>query len=186
MLKKPKQPKSINFLDSLSSPNDLAANAYIWLVQIGKYMLIFVQLIVLAVFISRFVVDRRNNDLTEEINNKVLLLSNENWRKNSILFGNYQNLLSDVAKIRETQEINSTKVSELVSGVPSSMEIESFSLNEGRVSFQISAYNLDTVNSYEAALKNNPDYYDVRVSISKDSSDIKVRVTFNLFETVAK
>ena len=113
MFKKDKEPKSVNFLDAIYSPNDIFANAYIWLVEIGKYLLIAVQVVVLATFFWRFFVDRKNNDLTEEINNKVVLLSNESWRKNAILFDNYQTLLGDINTINNEQEINSTKVSEL-------------------------------------------------------------------------
>jgi hypothetical protein len=181
MFKTDKQPKSINFLDALYSPNDLWANAYVWLVNIGKYLLIFVQVVVLIVFFSRFVLDRKNNDLTEEINNKVVLLSNENWKKNSALFENYQSLLLDSKKVREGQQINSTVVSELINGVPSSLKLENFTFNEGKVSFHLTTSNLDAVNNYESALKNNPNYYDVRFSISKDRTEVSVRVTFNLY-----
>jgi hypothetical protein len=186
MFKSDKQPKSINFLDALYSPNDLWSNAYVWLVNIGKYLLIAVQVVVLGVFFSRFVLDRKNNDLTEDINNKVVLLSNENWKKNSILFENYQTLLLDTKKVREGQEVNSTAVSELLSGIPSSLSLENFSFNEGRVSFHLVTSNLDSVKNYESALKNNPNYYDVKFAISKDKTDVSVRVTFNLYPTEDK
>lgn len=181
MFKKEKQPKSINFLDAVYSPKDIFANAYVWLVEIGKYLLIVVQVVVLAVFFWRFFVDRTNNDLTEEINSKVVLLSNESWRRNAILFGNYQTLLGDIETIRGEQEINSTKVSELINGVPSMLTLQSFSFNEGRVSFLLKTLNLDAVNNFENTLKNNPDYHDIRFSINKEDSDITVRVSFTLY-----
>ncbi len=181
MFQSEKQPKSINFLDALYSPTDLWANAYVWLVNIGKYMLIAVEVVVLIVFFSRFILDRKNNDLTEEVNNKVVLLSNENWKKNAALFENYQYLLLDAKRIREGQDTNSTLISELISGVPSSLDLENFSFNEGKVAFHIKTSNLDAVKNYESALKNRADYYDVKFSINKDSTDISVRVTFNLY-----
>lgn len=181
MFQSEKQPQSINFLEAIYSPSDVWSNAYVWLVNIGKYMLISVEIVVLAVFFSRFVLDRKNNDLTEEVNNKVILLSNENWKKNSILFENYQSLFLDVKKVREGQSVNSTVISELISGVPSSLKLENFSYSEGKVSFYLTTSNLDAVKNYESALKNNPSYYDVRFSISKDKSDVSVRVTFNLY-----
>jgi hypothetical protein len=186
MFKREQQPKSVNFLDAIYSPDDIFADAYIWLVQIGKYLFLLVQLIVLAVFISRFFVDRKNNDLTEEVNNKVVLLSNESWKKNAILFDNYQILLGDIGGVRGKQDINSTKISELTSGVPPLLLLESFSFNEGRVSFYLKTLNLDAVKNYESTLKNNPDYHDVRFNINKEDSDISVRVTFNLFPTEDK
>jgi hypothetical protein len=175
-----KQPKSINFLDALNSPSDVWSNLYVWLVNIGKYMLIFVELIVLAVFFTRFVVDKRNNDLTEDINDKVILLSNETWKKNAVVFANYQDLLLDAKKINSGQDINSTKISELISGIPSSLNLENFSYSEGNISFHIVTANLDAVKNYESALKNNPNYHNVKFSISKDSSEVSVRVTFSL------
>ena len=186
MFQSEKQPQSINFLEAIYSPSDVWSNAYVWLVNIGKYMLIAVEVVVLGVFFSRFVLDRKNNDLTEEVNNKVVLLSNENWKKNSILFENYQALFLDAKKIREGQSINSTIVSELISGIPSSLNLENLSYNEGRVSFYLTTSNLDAVKNYESALKNNPNYYDVKFSISKDKSDVSVRVSFNLYPTKDK
>jgi hypothetical protein len=181
MFKKEKQPKSINFLDAIYSSTDIWSNAYVWLVNIGKYLLIGVQIIVLGVFFSRFILDRKNNDLTDEINNKVVLLSNESWKRNAILYDNYQTLLVEARTVREGQKISSVEISELVSGVPRTLSLENLSYNEGKISLHVTSSNLSTVNNYESALKNNPNYHDVRFSITKEDADISVRITFNLF-----
>lgn len=180
MFRKEKQPKSINFLEAVYASSDFLDNAYIWLVTIGKYLLIVVQIIALGVFFSRFILDRRNNDLTEEINSKVVLLSNESWRRNAILFDNYQILFSDVKAIKDGQDINSREISELLSGVPRNLDLESFSYRDGSVSIRISSLNLNDVKNYESALKNNPDYEDVRFSITKEQGLLSVGVSFNL------
>ncbi len=183
MFGKKEQPKSINFLETLYASSDIWSNAYIWIVNVGKYLLIAVEVVVLGVFFSRFVLDRKNNDLTEEINNKVVLLSNENWKKNAILFDNYQILLTNVKEIKTGQDLNSNEISELISGIPASFNLQSFSYDQGRVSLHITSSNLDTVKNYESALKGNPGYYDVRFTITKEDAEISVRVTFNLFPT---
>ena len=180
MFQKEKQPKSINFLDTLYDPSDVWSNAYIWLISIGKYLLIGVQIIVLGVFFSRFVLDRKNNDLTEEINNKVVLLSNDTWKRNAFLFENYQILLGDIKNIREGQTINSLQIRELISGVPSSLVLEGLSFSEKRVSLRLSSNNLNSVKDYESALKNNPMYEDVKFSITKEDAEISVGVSFYL------
>lgn len=181
MFKSEKQPQSIDFLQPVYSPTDIWSNAYIWLSEVGKYLLIAVEVVVLGVFLSRFIMDKRNNDLTEEVNSKVTLLSNDTWKNNAVLFDNYQSLLLDVRKIRENQEINSAAISELINGVPSSLKIKNFSFSRGKVSFLFTANNLDAIKNYEAALKNNTDYHDVKFSITKDSNEINVRVTFSLY-----
>jgi len=180
MFQKEKQPKSINFLETLYDPTDLWSNAYIWLFSIGKYLLIGVQIIVLGVFFARFVLDGKNNDLTEEINNKVVLLSNDTWKRNAFLFENYQVLLGDIKNIREGQTINSLQIRELISGVPDTLTLEGLSFSEGRVSLRLSSNNLNSVKDYESSLKNNSMYEDVRFSITKEGAEISVGVSFYL------
>lgn len=182
MFRKNKDPQSINFLDTIYANTDIWGNMYLWLVNIGKYLLIGVQIVVLGVFFSRFILDRRNNDLAKEINNKVVLLSNESWQRNATLFENYQTLFSDVALIRDGQEIHSDRVSQLLSGIPRTLNLRSFSYLEGRVSLNISSISMDPVRSYETALKNDPDLEDVRFRITKDEATINVGVSFNLKE----
>lgn len=182
MFQKEKQPKSINFLETLYDPSDVWSNAYIWLVSIGKYLLIGVQVIVLGVFFSRFVLDRKNNDLTEEINNKIVLLSNETWKRNAFLFENYQVLLSDISSIKDGQTINSLQIRELISGIPGSFVLEGLSFSERRVSLRLSSNNLNSVKDYESALKNNPLYDEVKFSITKEDAEISVGVSFYLNE----
>ena len=175
-----KQPQSINFLEPVYSPTDVWANAYVWLVSVGKYLLIVVEIVVLGVFASRFVLDKQNNDLTEDINNKVELLSNDSWEQNAILFENYQTLFADVKKVSNGQNITSTTVSELISGVPSTLNVETFSYSNGKVSLYITSTNMEAVKNYETALRNNPGYSDVKFTISKENSNLDVRITFNL------
>lgn len=177
-----KQPKSIDFLQPVYSPTDIWSTAYIWLTNVGKYLLIGVEIIVLAVFFSRFIYDKQNNDLTDDVNSKVTLLSNNTWQKNASLYENYQVLLSDMKKVRTGQAVNSTEINELISGIPSSIQLLSFSYTWERVSFRLSSNSLDAVKNYEAALKNNPDYYDVTFSITKENSTVNVSVSFYLVQ----
>lgn len=180
MLDSSKQPKSINFLQPVYSPNDLWSNAYLWLVKVGKNLLIVVELVVLIVFGSRFVLDKTNNDLTEDINDKITILSNDSWKKNAALYSNYQLLFTDMRKVREDQEINSTDVSALLEGVPSTLNIDTFSLSENRVNFFLASTSFDSVKNYETALRNNPNYSDVKFAINKEGSDLDIRVSFTL------
>jgi len=175
--------KSINFLDPVASPGDVWENAYVWLFNIGKYLLLVVEIVVLGVFFARFILDRTNNDLTESINDKVTLLSNEAWTQNAVKFENYQKLLIDAKRIREGQEQKSSIVSEILSGVPSALHLKTFSLSERRVSLHIVSSSLGTVKNYEFALKQNIKYSDVSFNITKKSETYEVRVSFQVKES---
>lgn len=175
-----KQPKAINLLDPVYAPHDAFSSAYDWLVNIGKYLLIFVEIIVLGVFFSRFILDRRNNNLTEEIGGQVSLLRTEPWRTNNIVYANYQKLLSDMKTVKNGQKINSSVVSEIMSGIPVTLSLRSFSLNMDKVSLSFSASSLEEIKIYESSLKENHRYSDVSFNISKEGAEILVNVLFNL------
>lgn len=175
-----KQPKAINLLDPVYSPHDTFSKAYDWMVNIGKYLLIFVEIIVLGVFFSRFILDRQNNNLTEELESQIALLRTEPWKTNNILFSNYQTLLSDVKIIKNGQRQSSSVVSEIISGIPTTLSLKSFSLNEEKVSLYLTTSSLEEVKIYESSLKENNRYSDVSFSISKEDAEISVSVRFNL------
>jgi hypothetical protein len=184
MLKRKTKRKFINLLNPVYSPNEGFVKVYEWLTSVGKYMLIVVEIVALAVFMSRFILDKENNDLTEEINSKISVLSTEPWRSNNIFYENYHKLISDVSVVSSKQELNSNVVSEIISSVPLTLHLQTFSLNGGRVSLTFSASNLNDVRIYESALKSNQLYDDVTFGISKEESEIQVNVTFNIKETV--
>lgn len=180
MFKSKKQPKSIDFLKPVYSPTDAWSTAYDWMINIGKYLLIGVEIVVLGVFFSRFILDKQSNDLTDDLNAKVVLLSNDAWKKNSALYSNYQVLLNDIKLTSNSQKINSTAISELISGIPSSLHLVSFSFAVENVSLRLTASNISAITDYEASLKNNPDYKDVKFNISKDNDTLNVSVNFSI------
>jgi len=177
-----KERKSINLLDPIIASGDVWNNAYIWLFNVGKYLLLVVEIIVLGVFFARFILDEKNNDLTESINDKVVLLSNEAWTQNTTKFENFQGLLVDVGKVREGQEIQSSIVSEVLSGVPSILHLETFSLVDNRLSLHIVSTSLSTIKSYEFSLKQNINYENVTFNITKKAGRYEVNISFQIIE----
>ncbi len=177
-----KERKSINFLDPIATSKDVWGSAYIWLFNIGKYLLLVVEVIVLGVFFARFVLDKKNNDLTESINDKVVLLSNDAWTQNAAKFENFQKLLVDIGKVREGQELKSSTVSEILSGIPTALHLETFSLSGSRVSLHITSTSLGTVEDYEFSLKQNINYTGVTFNIAKKAETYEVRVSFQIKE----
>lgn len=175
-----KNKNSINLIDPVYTENDAFAKAYEWMVTIGKYLLIFVEMIVLGVFFSRFFLDKKRIDLNEEVESQIQLLRTEPWVSNNILFSRYQKLLKDVGTVKNGQQINSSVVSEIVSGIPITLTLKGFTLNESKVSMSFMASSLEEVKIYESALKENERYSDVSFSIQKEDAEISVGVSFNI------
>ncbi len=179
MFKTKEEAKSINLLEPVGSGESVGRISISWLTTIGKWMLIIVEIISLAAFGYRFVMDGKNNDLTEQINSQVSTLENATWKKSIVRYGNYQTLLTDVKTVRNKQEINSNLISEVINGVPLTLNVESISINNGKVSLSIKTTDFNALRSYEENLKNNTYYSDVRVNINMKDVEYDVSISFN-------
>jgi hypothetical protein len=173
-------PKSINFMQPVTRPNDVWANAYEWMFEVGKYMLIVVEIIALGVFIARFIIDEKSNDLTRDINDQVTVLSSGDWQQDSITHENLQNLLADIQNISRSQTINSTVINEIRDGIPYGLQVETFSFSNGRVSLNMQTTDFQAFKNYESAIKNNSDYENVSFNTTKENSIYDIRVSFTV------
>ncbi|MCD4756026.1 hypothetical protein K8R20_00170 [bacterium] len=180
MIGKEDLPKSINFLQPVLRPRDIWSNAYQWMFQVGKYMLIAVELVALGVFVSRFILDEKNTDLTKDINTQVTMLSGGNWKQDSITYENLQGLLLDVQKIDKGQKINSVIINEVRDGIPIGVNLETFAFSNGRVSINMKTTDFKAFRDYESAIKSNSDYEKVSFNTTKNGSIYDIRVNFTI------
>lgn len=178
MLNSKDQTKSINFLEPVGSSDSVGRTSFYWLTTVGKYMLIGVQAIVLCAFGFRLIRDGRNNDLADEINRQVGVLENETWKKNVIKYENLQNLLEDIKGVKDNQDINSSIISEVISGIPITINAENLSINNKRVSLSLKTADFQALKAYEDSLKNNTYYSEVRFNISLEGAEYEVGVNF--------
>lgn len=175
--------RTINLLDPMGPPSDAWTAAYNWVTKIGRYILVSIEIIVLVVFFARFFLDRINNDLTEEINDKVEILSNQTLREDELKYRNLHLIFSDINKLNEGQKINSTEVSAVLSNVPSNLSLDKFAFTAGRFSLTLLSTDFEAIKDYEFSLRQNPKYSDVSLTVSKSgqtSSEIEVAVSFTL------
>ena len=173
-------PKSINFLDPVAGPADVWAHAYQWMFEVGKYMLIVVEIIALGVFLARFVLDEKNNDLTRDINDQVALLSGGSWQQDSITYENIQGLLADVGRISQGQKINSVIIDEIRDGIPSALRVKNFSFSNGRINLALETTDFKSFKDYESAIKSNPSYENVSFTVVKNNTIFDISVNFSI------
>jgi Tfp pilus assembly protein PilN len=183
MFGKENDSKSINFLDNSGISSDVWAQAYEWMFSVGKYMLIAVEILALGVFISRFILDEKSNDLSKDINDKVAILAGSNWQQDSITYENIQTLLGDIQKIEDGQDINSVLINEIYNGIPGSLNLLSFSFNNGRISLDLETTNFRALKDYEAALKSNDNYENVIFKLTKTDSKYEITINFSIVES---
>lgn len=181
--------KTIDLLNPINPPADLWTSIYNWVFNVGRYILVGVEAMLLIVFFSRFVMDEISNDLTSEINDKVNLLSNAQFRSQEIKYRNIHSLLSDVKILESKQVINSSIIAEITSGVPGKLTLETFSFNNDKVSLNMKTTDLKVVKDYEFSLRQNSKIKDVVVTLSKtgtNTSVVDVSITFNMVSETKK
>lgn len=182
MFGKKENPKSIDLLQSVDNPSNIWGHAYQWMFEVGKYMLIVVEILVLGVFMSRFVLDRKRNKLTEDINDQVTLLSGSSWQQDSITYENIQTLLVDVNKVSQEQPINSIIINEVRDGIPNALQVLSFSFSNKKVRLNLETTNFKAFKDYESALKNNENYQGVTFKVTKNDTVYDITVNFSVSE----
>lgn len=179
---------TINLLDPIGSPNDAWTVAYEWVFKVGRYLLVVIEVLVLGVFFARFVLDKKNNDLTEEINDKVEILSNETFKNNEVLFGNLHMLFNDIQTLDEDQPKYSQEVATIISSIPDGLTLEGFSFSTKRVTLSLIGSDFGIIKDYEFSLRQNTSKYsEVLFNISKsgrEGVDIEVGVSFVLTELI--
>jgi len=71
--------KTFNLFFSYNADIPFVDKLYKWVISVGRYIVIGVEMVVLAAFIGRFFLDQSVNDLSDKIStNNTLLISNKN------------------------------------------------------------------------------------------------------------
>lgn len=177
-----KIPKAINLLEPMTAPDDVWTGMYNWIFDVGKYLLVGVQVVVLGVFFSRFILDRINNDLTEDINDQVVTLDKPFFKQGEIRYNNILDLSYDIDQAQQTQNKNATDIGGIISSIPREIELKRFTYSDGNVNLSLESADLEAIKDYENKLGTSPLYSDVKVSLTKSGfeSEVEFTVSFKI------
>ncbi len=178
-----KLPNSINLLEPVFAPDDVWDKLYFWVFNVGKYIFVGVEVVVLIVFISRFLIDKKNNDLSRTINQRLDLLSEDFYKESEIKFQNLHSLLQDMRVSTEDQVLNSKVIGSVIDSLPSNLRLERFSFSDCQVSLTFTATEFASITAFERMLDENPSYTDVNVRLNQTgdvSSDIDFIVSYKI------
>lgn len=160
-----KLPKSINLIETINAPGDTFTIFYEWTFTIGKYLLIFVQIMVIVVFVVRLTVDRINNDLTNDINNQVEILLQSDIRENEGRYRNFQTFFKDLDDLDAKQVKHARTIISTLDNIPSDITLEAYSFNNKRINSTFVTNSLENAHRYENFLKQSPEYSNVSISL---------------------
>lgn len=169
MGKKPVQ--SVNLLEPMLPPQGALTMLYNWVFNVGRVLLVIVQIVVIGVFIFRLDVDRVNNDLTRDINDKIAILGNSEIREEEHLYRKVQSFFYEIDDLDKYQHRNARTIVSILDSLPSDIYIDTISFTNHRVSTEFYVEDFESAWSYETFLKQHPNYYDVNFVLERTGSD---------------
>jgi Tfp pilus assembly protein PilN len=86
--------------------------------------------------------------------------------------------LGDIERIEKGQKQNSVVIEEIRNSIPYGLQVQTFSFMNGRVSLSLQTTDFKAFKDYESALKNSPNYEDVKVNVTKTESVYDIRISF--------
>lgn len=131
-----------------------------WALSVGRYIVIFTELIVILSFITRFNLDRQVTDLNETINQKKVII--ESFGE---LETNVRMLQAKTDAYRQIkQQSNIADIFPVLSRItPQNIKLEELQIKPGKIAFRGTAATQGTFNTLVTNMELSPEFAEVRV-----------------------
>lgn len=177
--------KEISLLPDSENINSLSSRALHWTATVGRFIIVFTELIVIVAFLSRFWLDRKSADLSEVIRQqKAILDSTALFEKD---FNIVQQKLQIIKDHYKSMPQYQQKLATLSESTPPDIIFESLSISKdtkiNRVIAYATTYALkeDSIVDFLTNLTVNPDISTVDIqSIEKKSRENRYLINLNL------
>ncbi|MBN2101102.1 PilN domain-containing protein [Candidatus Dojkabacteria bacterium] len=167
MPKKP--PKSLNLLEPAAAPQSTWDKIYEWVFNIGRYLMVGVEIVVLIAFASRFILDRQNNDLKESIDAKVSIIKAQTEVEKEIR--GVQTTLDNISVIIRSQVSGAERFDNVFSNIPDEVQVDNLAMDQESVNMTCRAPNFDAVKELEDNFKLDSNFNDLNLSLSKSGQE---------------
>lgn len=130
--RKPGPEININLLPSEGSKGT-ASEAVHWLLTIGRYLIIFTEIVALAIFVLSIILSAEKNALKEDI--RTLgdqVTAQESFEKE---FRQVTNQISEIKRLYGSRSPSNIVLAEFLNLLPEGMKIDKLELNEEKVTF---------------------------------------------------
>ena len=175
---KPQPPRTLNLLQEAEKPVGTWDKIYMWVFNVGRYLIIVIEIVVLLGFAARFTLDRKNNDLKDNIAVKVNMVKAQSQVEAELR--RVQSTLDNFSQLIDDQTVMSKRMGKILDLIPSEITLESFSINQSTISIQCTAPTYQIAQKFEDDLRNDDAYESVRVTVEKGGSDEVILFTASI------
>ena len=149
-----------------------------WLLSTFRIIVIFTEVIVMGVFLSRFWLDAKANDLNESIRKNQAILATTTDFENE--FRDIQEKLETYSKISSMATNTSLYVSKISSNLPTDVYINSFQITEETIQIKGNSVSESAIAQFVINMKNDKDFSNVALLGTNTSQQDKSSIIFNV------
>lgn len=170
---------NIDILRPQSEPKKIAVKLIHWILSAGRYLIVFVEILVLAAFVSRFKLDNDISETQEEIDLKVPFI--QSLKGNENLIRKFQFQLSSIKELKPNRPDFIHIINKTAAQTPEGITLSNmtFSNTSGKVSLKLTgtAQNNDQLVIFIYGLKSDSTFSGVSLgSVSLDQSIINFSI----------
>jgi len=148
-----------------------------WALSVGRYIVIFTELVVIASFATRFVLDRQVTNLNLSINDKKMAIESYGDLEERFLFTQQQ--IIDFKQLK--QESNLVEVFPLLNEIiPSNVVLDSLTINSDSVIFTGSALSQTALNVLVNNVQLSPNFSNVNIGKIESRGENAQGVIFDM------
>ncbi|KPJ70336.1 hypothetical protein AMJ51_02260 [Microgenomates bacterium DG_75] len=155
-----------------------------WLLTVGRYIVIFTELIVILAFLSRFKLDHDLTDLYKQIENKQAIIQNSAEFETEFRF--LQKRLSTIQGLREEQLKTAQLMEEISALTPIDVSFSDLSVTGDKASFTASALSEAGLATFINNLKKSTRFTDLNIGSLSLGEGKGVGISFTLKSQITK
>ncbi len=150
-LKTRKKEKQINLLPQDKLSTTIIGRMVVWFLSTFRILVITIEILVVSAFLSRFWLDSKNTDLTEELKQKEVQI--KAMRSTEEQIKELQQKTEIISQIISTQKQPSILVKEIVPQIPPEVSLSSINISDGKISLSGVSENEISISQFIANLQ---------------------------------
>ncbi len=165
---KPHTAINVNLLPKDPFSDSIFGKLLNWTLSVGRYIVVFTEVIVILTFLSRFTLDRQLTDLNESILKKQSLL--ESYSSLETTVRGIQNKAQFISTIKAATDIPNT-LDYLLANFPQDILFDSIDINQDNFVVVGRAFSQQSLSQFVNFLKSNPNFQEVSIDQLRTSED---------------
>lgn len=176
--------KAIEFLPQEEWQKGTLGHLLKWALTVGRFIVVFTELIVILAFLSRFKFDRDLTDLNEAVSQKKAIVEAAAGFEQDFRF--LQKQLETIASLKKNRLATSLILQEVGALMPPDVSLANFAVEDSTASFTATALSESGLSSFLTNLKNSTRFKNLSLTQVATGTDQKeVGIQFQLKTALA-